>query len=110
MAFPACNVIRGKLTFCHSVSNDVCRVKGEVRAQKLHLPSVPRQSQLGRDFLYNARVEKLFSLLSPLLTLLFVIGMAGCLLVIPLVAYKLFRVLFEDNSEDEPGRVIAPRA
>jgi len=55
-------------------------------------------------------VEKLFSLLSPLLTLLFVIGMAGCLLVIPLVAYKLFRVLFEDNSEDEPGRVIAPRA
>src|SRR5689334_9491703 len=39
-----------------------------------------------KHFLYNARVEKVFSLLSPLLTLLFVIGMAGCIIVIPLVA------------------------
>ncbi len=60
------------------------------------------------DFRYNARVEKVFSLLSPLLTLLFVVGMAGCLLVIPLVAIKLFRVLFEDDTEDEQGRALAP--
>jgi hypothetical protein len=54
-------------------------------------------------------VEKVFSLLAPLLTLLFVIGMAGCVIVIPMVAFKLFRVLFEDNSEDEPGKVLASR-
>ena len=54
-------------------------------------------------------MEKVFSLLSPLLTLLFIIGMAGCMLVIPLVAFKLFRVLFEDDSEDEPGRALASR-
>jgi len=54
-------------------------------------------------------VEKVFSLLSPLLTLLFIMGMAGCIIVIPLVAFKLFRVLFEDDSEDEPGRALASR-
>jgi hypothetical protein len=54
-------------------------------------------------------VESVFSLISPLLTLLFVIGMAGCLLVISMVVYKLFRVLFEDNSEDEPGAALVPR-
>ena len=54
-------------------------------------------------------MEKVFSLLAPLLTLLFVVGLAGCLLVIPLVAFKLFRVLFEDDSEDELGRAIVPR-
>jgi len=54
-------------------------------------------------------METVFSLLSPLLTLLFVIGMAGCILVIPLVAFKPFRVLFEDDSEDEPGKALATR-
>jgi len=54
-------------------------------------------------------VETVFSLLSPLLTLLFVIGMAGCIIVIPSVAFKLFRVLFEDDSEDEPGKALASR-
>ena len=54
-------------------------------------------------------MERVFSLVSPLLTLLFAIGMTGCLLVIPMVAYKLFRVLFEDDSEDEPGEALVPR-
>jgi hypothetical protein len=54
-------------------------------------------------------VEKVFSLLAPLLTLLFIIGMAGCLIVIPLVAFKLFRVLFEADSEDERTAALAPR-
>jgi hypothetical protein len=54
-------------------------------------------------------VETVFSLLSPLLTLLFIIGMAGCIIVIPLVAFKLFRVLFEDDLEDEPGKAVASR-
>jgi hypothetical protein len=54
-------------------------------------------------------VETVFSLLAPVLTLLFVIGMAGCILVIPLVAFKLFRVLFESDSEEETGKALAPR-
>jgi hypothetical protein len=54
-------------------------------------------------------METVFSLLAPLLTLLFVIGMAGCVLVIPLVAIKLFRVLFEDDLEEEPGKALASR-
>jgi hypothetical protein len=54
-------------------------------------------------------VETVFSFISPLLTWLFAIGMAGCLIVIPLVAYKLFRVLFEDDSEEEQGKALLPR-
>ena len=73
-------------------------------------PSVPWAVQaFDFLFLYNALVERVFSLISPVLTLLFEIGMAGCLIVIPMVAYKLFRVLFEDDSEDEPGKAIVSR-
>lgn len=46
-------------------------------------------------------METVFSVLNPLLTILFAVGMAGCLLVIPLVAIKLFKALFEDDTEDE---------
>ncbi len=36
------------------------------------------------------------------LTWAFVLGMAGCVVVIPMVAYQLFRVVFEkDRPEDE---------
>lgn len=38
--------------------------------------------------------------LGDILTVLFVIGMAGCMLVIPIAAQKLFSVLFE---KDLPG-------
>ena len=54
-------------------------------------------------------METVFSLLAPLLTLLFIVGMAGCILVIPMVAFKLFRVLFENDSEEEIGKALAPR-
>ncbi len=33
------------------------------------------------------------------LTLVFMIGVAGCLLTIPLAAYKFFSVLFEKDAE-----------
>jgi len=39
--------------------------------------------------------------LSRVLTWMFVIGMVGCLLVIPITAYRLFAVLFEKDSPDE---------
>jgi len=32
---------------------------------------------------------------------MFLIGMLGCLIVIPITAYRLFRVLFEDSGADE---------
>jgi len=32
---------------------------------------------------------------------MFLIGMLGCLIVIPITAYRLFRVLFEEDGEDE---------
>jgi hypothetical protein len=32
---------------------------------------------------------------------MFLIGMLGCLVVIPITAYRLFRVLFEDDGPDE---------
>jgi hypothetical protein len=32
---------------------------------------------------------------------MFVIGMVGCLFVIPITAYRLFTVLFEKDSPDE---------
>lgn len=35
------------------------------------------------------------------LSWLFVIGMAGCLLVIPVAAYQLFSVLFEKDRPEE---------
>ena len=37
-----------------------------------------------------------------LLTWMFAIGAVGCMVVIPMVAYRLLRVLFE---EDRPGEV-----
>jgi Sec-independent protein secretion pathway component TatC len=47
-----------------------------------------------------------FTLLSPLLTTLFVVGVAGCVFVIPVVAYKLFSALFEGDIEDENGKLV----
>jgi hypothetical protein len=52
-------------------------------------------------------VELVFSVLSRLLTVLFVVGMAGCLLVIPMVAYMLFRTLFEPDTQEEIRRDVA---
>ena len=67
---------------------------------------MPRVALSWWHFRYNARVERVFSLLSPVLTTLFVIGIAGCVFVIPVVAYKLFSALFEDDSEEENGKLV----
>ena len=32
---------------------------------------------------------------------MFVIGVAGCLVVIPITAYRLFSILFEEDEPDE---------
>jgi hypothetical protein len=32
---------------------------------------------------------------------MFVVGLAGCVVVIPVAAYRMFSVLFEKNDEDE---------
>jgi hypothetical protein len=43
----------------------------------------------------------LVKIVAHLLTWGFVIGMAGCLLVIPVAAYQLFSVLFEKDRPEE---------
>jgi hypothetical protein len=46
--------------------------------------------------------SSLFKILAHVLSWMFVIGMAGTiLLVIPVAAYQLFSVLFEKDSPDE---------
>jgi hypothetical protein len=39
-----------------------------------------------------------------ILEAMFVIGLLGCLVVIPSAAYELFRVLFEHNVPEEPEK------
>ncbi|MGC2181651.1 MAG: hypothetical protein WA637_00055 [Terriglobales bacterium] len=39
--------------------------------------------------------------LAHLMSWLFVVGMVGCLAVIPITAYQLFSVLFEKDKPDE---------
>jgi len=39
--------------------------------------------------------------LTPVLTGMFVIGAVGCVVVIPVVAYRLFAVLFEPNRDSD---------
>jgi hypothetical protein len=36
-----------------------------------------------------------------ILELMFVIGVTGCIITIPLVAYKMFRVLWRDDDPQE---------
>lgn len=45
-----------------------------------------------------------------IMTYLFVVGAVGCAIVIPMVAFKLFRVLFEPNGTDEGGHDISAQA
>jgi len=39
--------------------------------------------------------------LAPVLTGMFVIGVIGCVLVIPVVAFRLFSVLFEPDKQND---------
>ena len=45
------------------------------------------------------------SILLRLLTIAFVVGCAGCALVIPVVAFKFVAVLFEPDPPSEPAAV-----
>ena len=47
--------------------------------------------------MFDFLVTKIFI---PTFTFIFAIGIAGCVIVIPLCAYKMFRVLFEKDTEE----------
>lgn len=50
----------------------------------------------------GAEPSMLVNLFAGTLTVMFLIGLAGCLIVIPITAYRLFSILFErDVPEDE---------
>lgn len=44
-------------------------------------------------------MDALLAILARLLETMFVIGVAGCVLTIPLVAWKMFSVLIERNGD-----------
>jgi preprotein translocase subunit Sss1 len=46
-------------------------------------------------------METFFKILSPVLVTMFLIGAVGCVIVIPVVAVKLFNVLLEPDAADE---------
>jgi len=46
-------------------------------------------------------MEIVFKILAPILVTMFVVGAAGCVIVIPVVAYRLFSVLVEPDTPDE---------
>lgn len=49
-------------------------------------------------------MEQALKVISQIITVLFAIGVVGCLLVIPMTAFQLFRVLFEPDTEEEMAR------
>jgi len=53
-------------------------------------------------------VDFLVKIVGYLLTWGFVIGMAGCLLVIAVAAYQLFSVLFERDRPEEINPALQP--
>jgi hypothetical protein len=54
--------------------------------------------------LWGGSVDLLAEVLANSMTALFIAGAAGCALVIPVVAYRLFSVLFErDQQNPETG-------
>jgi uncharacterized membrane protein len=46
-------------------------------------------------------LNSLFVSLFHLLASMFLIGMVGCIFVIPITAYRLFKVLFEKDNPEE---------
>ena len=46
-------------------------------------------------------METLFRVLAPILATMFLVGAAGCVIVIPVVAYRLFSVLVERDVPEE---------
>jgi hypothetical protein len=54
-------------------------------------------------------METLVELLGKALVLLFLIGVAGCLLVIPRTAFELIQTLLEPDTDDEiAGHKVQP--
>jgi hypothetical protein len=49
-------------------------------------------------------VEHLLKIIAQLITVLFAVGVVGCLMVIPITAFQLFKVLFEPDTEEEVAR------
>lgn len=49
-------------------------------------------------------MEHTLKIIAQVITVLFAIGVIGCLLVIPITAFQLFKVLFEPDTEEEVAR------
>lgn len=54
------------------------------------------------------RMDLFFHILVVVLTVVFIVGVIGCLLVIPNVAAKFLAVLFEHDPEPEPNGKNSP--
>jgi hypothetical protein len=55
-------------------------------------------------------MERVAELFFKFLTLVFTIGWIGCLLTIPMAAFKFFSVLFDKDSGEEGQREFRPGA
>ena len=55
-------------------------------------------------FPYTFPVEPVLKVISQIITILFAIGVVGCMFVIPMTAFQLFKVLFEPDTEEEVTR------
>ncbi len=55
---------------------------------------------------WGCSVDLFAEILANTMTALFVLGAAGCSLVIPIVAYRLFAVLFEKDRENPETGVL----
>ena len=53
---------------------------------------------------YTFTVEQALKVISQIITTLFAIGVVGCMFVIPMTAFQLFKVLFEPDTEEEVTR------
>ena len=46
-------------------------------------------------------MQTVFGILAPILATMFLLGVAGCVIVIPVVAYRLFSVLVDRDDLEE---------
>ena len=55
-------------------------------------------------FPYTFPMEQALKIISQIITALFAIGVLGCLVVIPITTFQLFKVLFEPDTQEEVAR------
>lgn len=67
---------------------------------KSHKKVIKCSYTIARVVLRKQPLDVIAKIFAFIFTWAFVFGVAGCLIVIPLVAYRLFSVLFE---QDQPG-------